>query len=121
MKIEHPKMDEVSIQNQVKEQMMQKFQSITPKEGRQMIKASNILLLPNWDIANALIFNFTSNKLELQYPNKKEFAGIVFSNDQDDLVMWLLRRGTKAISSQPDDSGLVGNIIVRRVAETYHV
>ena len=34
MKTKHPEMDEASIQNQIKEKMMQKFQNITPEEGR---------------------------------------------------------------------------------------
>ena len=99
LKAEHPKMDEVSIQNQIKEQMIQEFQNITPKEGRQMVKSSNILLLPNWDIVDALIFNSISDNLGLQDPNKKEFMGTTFSNDQVALVMWSLRRGSRAISS----------------------
>ena len=65
MKIEHLEMDEASIQNQIKEKMMQEFKNITPKEGRQMVKAANVLLLPNWDIADALIFNSILNNLEL--------------------------------------------------------
>ncbi len=121
MKIEHPKMDEASIQNQIKEQMMQEFHNITPEEGRQMVKNSNILLLPNWDIVDALIFNSISNRMELQDPNKKEFAGTSFSDDQAALVMWSLRRGSKIVSTQPDGSGLIGNIIVRRVVDTSHI
>ena len=78
---------------------MQEFQNITPDEGRQMIKAASVLLLPNWDIADALIFNSVSNHLELQDPNKKEFLGTAFSNDQVALVMWSLRRGSRAILS----------------------
>ena len=65
VKTEHPEMDEASIQNQIKEQMMQEFQNITPEEGRQMVKVANVLLLPNWDIVDALIFNSVSNNLEL--------------------------------------------------------
>ncbi|MDF3686205.1 hypothetical protein, partial [Enterobacter hormaechei] len=76
------------------EQMIQEFQNITPEEGRQMVKDANILLLPNWDIADALIFNSVSNNLGLQDPNKKEFLGTAFSNDQAALVMWSLRRGS---------------------------
>ena len=94
---------------------------MTLEEGRQMIKAANVLLLPNWDIADALIFNSVSNNLGLQDPNKKEFLGTTFSNDQAALVMWSLRRGSRAILSQPDDSGLIGNFIVRRVANTSHI
>lgn len=62
---EHPELEEAALQNQVKEKMIQEFQNITPKEGRRMVRASNILLLPNWDIVDALIFNFVSNKLDV--------------------------------------------------------
>ena len=65
LKAEHPEMDEASIQNEIKEQMIQEFQNITPEEGRKMVKASNILLLPNWDITDTLIFNSVSNNLGL--------------------------------------------------------
>ena len=99
MKADHPEMDEASIHNQIKEKMMQEFQNITPEEGRLMVKAENILLLPNWDIADALIFNFVSNNLGLQDPNKKEFLGTAFSNYQANLVMWSLRRGSRVVSS----------------------
>ena len=61
--------------------MMQEFQNITPEEGREMVRASNILLLSNWDIVDALIFNFVSNKLDLHDQNKKGFKGTTFSKD----------------------------------------
>ena len=65
LRTEHLGMDETTLQNQVKEEMMKEFQNISPEEGRNMVKASNILLLPNWDIVDALIFNSISNKLDL--------------------------------------------------------
>ena len=34
LRIEHPELEEVALHNQVKEEMMQEFQSITPKEAR---------------------------------------------------------------------------------------
>ena len=67
--------------------MIQEFQNVTPEEGRQMIKAANVFLLPNCDITNALIFDSVSKKLRLQDLNKKEFLGTAFSNDQVVLVM----------------------------------
>ena len=79
--------------------MIQEFQNITPKEGRQMVKASNILLLTNQDIVDALIFNSISNNLGLLDPNKKEFMGTAFSDNQVALVMWSLRRGSMVVSS----------------------
>lgn len=121
LKTKHQEMDESSIQNEIKEQMIQYFQSITPEEGRQMVKAANILLQPNLDIDDALIFNDVSIFLGLQDPNKKKFLGTSFSNDQDALLMWSLRRESRTISSQPNDLGLIENIILRRVADISHV
>ena len=34
LRIEHPKMEEADVQNQIKGEMMQEFQIITPEEGR---------------------------------------------------------------------------------------
>ena len=64
MKVEHPKIEDAAIQTQIKEEMIKEFQSLTPEEGREMVKASGVLLLPNWNIVDALIFNSNSNKLE---------------------------------------------------------
>ena len=86
-----------------------------------MVRASNILLLPNWDIADALIFSYVSNKLTLQDQNKKDFQGATFIEDHAALVSWSLRRRSRATLSQPDESGLMGDIIVRRVADTSNV
>ena len=86
-----------------------------------MVKDANILLLPNWDIVDALVFYFVSNNLGLQDPDREEFLGTTFSNDQAALVMWSLRRGSRTTPLQPDDSGLTGNIIVRRVVDTSNV
>ena len=86
-----------------------------------MVKASNILLLPGWDIADALVFGSVSNKLTLQDQNKENFQGTAFIEDQAALVSWSLRRGSRATSLQSDDSSLMGSIIVRRVVDTSNV
>ena len=85
-----------------------------------MVKASNILLLPNWDIADALVFNSVSNRLNLQDQDKETFKGTAFIQDQVALVSWSLRRGSRAMT-QPDESRLHGSIIVRRVDDFSHV
>ena len=46
-----------------------------------MVKASSVLLLSNWDIADALVFNYFSNKLSIEGQNKKEIKGATFSKD----------------------------------------
>ena len=40
LRIEHPKMEEVDVHNHIKGEIMQEFQSMTPEEWRQMVKAS---------------------------------------------------------------------------------
>ena len=81
LKAEHPEMDGASIQGHVKEEMTKEFQNMSPEEGRQMVKASNILLLPNWYIVDALVFNFVSNRLNLQDQDKETFQGTAFIQD----------------------------------------
>ena len=118
MKTEHPEMDEIAIQEQIKEEMIKELQNISPEEGRRMVKASNILLLPGWDIADALVFNSVSNRLTLQDQHKENFQGTTFIEDQAALVSWSLKRGSRTTSVQADESGLMGSLIVRRVADT---
>lgn len=111
-------MEEASIKNQIKDEMMQEFKSFTPKEVRKMIKSSKILLLPNWDIANAMVFNSVTKKLNVDEKVKKEIKGAKFSEDNATLVIWSMRKGSKASSSQLDDNNLVGNLNVKRVEDT---
>ena len=72
-----------------------------------MEKTSNILLLPTWDIVDAVVFNFVSSKLNLQDLSKKEFQGTTFNEDQAPLVIWSLTRGSRATKSQPNESRLI--------------
>ena len=78
---------------------MQEFQSMTLEEGRQMVKSSTILLLSNWDIADALVFNFVSDRLSIEDQNKKEIKGAKFGEEQARLVIWSIRKGSKTSSS----------------------
>ena len=73
LKIEHLEIDEASIQGCINEEMLKEFQNISPNKRRQMVKASNILLLPHWDIVDALVFNSVSSRLNLHDQSKKDF------------------------------------------------
>ena len=44
--------------------------------------------------------------------------GTKFSEDHVVLVIWSMRKGSRTTSSQPNDIGLIGNLIVKRVEET---
>ena len=79
--------------------MMQEFKSLTTEEGRQMIKASRVSLLPNWDIADAMIFYFVTKKLSIEEKGKKERKGAKFSEYHVALVIWSMRKVSRTSSS----------------------
>ena len=99
LKSEHLEIEDVAIQSEIKDEMFQELQNLTPKEGREMVRTSNVLLLPNWDTTNALVFNSISNKLDILDRNKQEVKNASFNVDQDTLLIWLIRKGSKIISS----------------------
>ena len=70
---------------------MEEFVQITPKEGRQLLKDSRILILLEWDIANAMIFYAIRKENDNQFKTKEEVLqahrGLKFSNDYQALVI----------------------------------
>lgn len=44
---------------------MQDFNKITPREGRTMIKEFGLPLLPDWDIADAMIFEVVKKGMNI--------------------------------------------------------
>ena len=86
-----------------------------------MIKAYDVLLLSNWDIVDALVFNFVSRKLNVEDQGTKEIKGAKFSKGQATLVIWSVRKRSRTRSSQPNNIGLIGNLIVKRVEDTTNV
>ena len=65
MKIEHLEIVNAAIQSQIKDEMMQEFQNLTPEEGREMVRISGVLLLLDLDIADALVFKSIYIKLDI--------------------------------------------------------
>lgn len=55
-KEEFPNRDITEIENETKGGMMKQFERITPDEGRAMVHTAGVLILPEWDIADAIIF-----------------------------------------------------------------
>ena len=49
---------------------------------------------------------------------KKELKDAKFNEDHVALVIWSMRRGSRASSSQPDNTNMMGNLIVKRVEDT---
>lgn len=68
------------MEEKVKQEMMTKFKAITPEAGREMVDKAGVLILPEWDIADALV-------LEAVKKETKPMKGVVFSKDDTSLVM----------------------------------
>ena len=46
----------LDIKEEVKSKFLNDFSQFTPKARRQIVRQSRVLLLPEWDIANAIFF-----------------------------------------------------------------
>ena len=57
MKAEQPNVEDSAIEEVVKEELTQGFNDITPEGGRILLKEAGILILLEWDIANAIVFD----------------------------------------------------------------
>lgn len=68
----------------------------------------NVLILPEWDIADALI-------LEVVRKETKPLEGVTFNKDDDALVMWYLKRDETKRKKDAPESNYLGGMIVKRV------
>lgn len=84
-KNEQPHKDVVVVEEEIKQEMVTKFKTITPEQGREMVAKDGVLILPEWDIADALV-------LEAVRKETKPMEGVTFSKDNVALVMWSLKR-----------------------------
>jgi len=61
------------------------FSQFIPEAGRQIVKQSGILILPKWDIVNALVFYSIRKQKDVQLKNEEEIlqahGGVKFSDD----------------------------------------
>lgn len=57
IRTEKPDMPDSIIKEEVKSKILSDFVQFTPKARRQIFKQSGVLLLPEWDIANAIVFD----------------------------------------------------------------
>ena len=56
IKIEKPNKLDFKIEEEVKDKFLEDFSQLTPKARRWLVKELGVLILPKWDIANAIIF-----------------------------------------------------------------
>lgn len=110
-KSEKPHRDVTQVEEEVKQEMIEEFKTITPEKGREMISKAGVLILPEWDIANALV-------LEVVGKETKPMEGVTFSRDDVALVKWSLKKDENKRSKDVSDSSLLGGMIVKSVQDT---
>lgn len=86
------------------------FEAITPKQGRKLIADARVLILPKWDIADALIFDAVRKETQ-------PLEGINYSNDHVALVMWSLKREESKRRKDSLEFAYSGGMIVKRVKD----
>ena len=92
MKVEQPNVEDSTIEEVVKEELTQGFNDITPEGGRILLKEAGILIFPEWDTANAIVFDSVRREGQARFRIEKEVQtthrGIKFSEDHKALVLW---------------------------------
>lgn len=90
---------------------MEEFKTITPEQRRDLVAQAGVLILPEWDIANALV-------LDAVRKETKPMEGVTFSKDNAALVMWSLKRNEDKKSKDTPGSSHLGGLMVKRVQST---
>lgn len=64
---------------------MEEFKAITTEKGREMVAKAGVLILPEWDIVDALVLDGVRKEI-------KPMEGVTFSKDNVALIMWSLKK-----------------------------
>lgn len=99
------------MEEEIKQEMMDDFKTITLEQGRDMVAQAGVLILLEWDIADALV-------MEAVRKETKPMVGITFSKDNAALVMWSLKRDENKRSKDTLGSSYLGGMMVKRVQNT---
>ena len=91
-----------------------------PEPNRALLKDAVILILPEWDITNAMIFDVVRREGQTSYRIEEEVQqahkGVKFSEDHMALVMWSLQDRKDSQTQETLDKA--GSLMVYRVGET---
>ena len=94
IKAEKPSKEDSKIEEEIKENLLHDFDKITPKYGRKLLNDVGILILLEWDIANAIVFDVVKKEIYTKYRTKEEamqaHKGVKYSKDHEALVLWSL-------------------------------
>ena len=120
MKVEQPNVEDSAIEEVVKEELTQGFNDITTKGGRILLKEVGILIFPEWDIANAIVFDSVRREGQARFRMEEEVQtahkGVKFSEDHKPWVLWSVQDKKDTHTQEIVDKA--GSLMVYRVGET---
>lgn len=95
---------------------------MTPKEGRNVVRESGILLLPEWDLASTIAFDTIRRKNSQVYATNEEdvcaLQGSTFNTQWDTLAIWALAPSTNKPEVVEPIGDYKGGLIIKRVSHT---
>ena len=71
LKAEQPDKLDSDIKEEVKSKFLNDFAKFTPEARRQIIRQSGVLVLPEWDIVNAMVFDLVRKQKDVQFKTKE--------------------------------------------------
>ena len=85
------------------------------------MKQSGVLLLPEWDIVNAIVFDSVRKQKDVQFRTIEEVLqahrGVKFSEDHQALVMWSIEKRGNARIQEVSTTEYTGALTVYRPEE----
>ena len=120
IKVEQLDVEDSTIEEVVKDKLTRSFDDITLEGGRLLLKDARILILPKWDITNAIVFDAVRRegqaKFRIEEDVQMAHKGVKFSEDHKALVLWSLQNRKDTQTQETTDK--VGSLMVYRVEET---
>lgn len=112
-------------QEELKNEMMEEFKPIMEDEGRKIVNQASILILPKWDIANAMAFDKIRKSRGHQYiledKARLEFKGSDFIDGHATLAIWSIEKGPRRPAINDINPNLKGGLITNGNSDTSSV
>lgn len=102
--------------NEVLNEMLDRFQVITTKEGRKMVQELGMIILQNMDFLDVVGFDSIMQSLETHRPRIKQgeklMKGLYFSKDFSTLSIWVFYPSSVKIGVVGKDTSVWGSVFL---------
>ena len=117
-KQKRPQVDNDILIKEIEGEMLNMFDTLTPIEGREIVRKTRILITPNLRIVDAITFNSLMKEMKVKRPNipsiEHTTTGTYYSKDLGALTTWNF---SDIGDEEVGGSGARGNVVIKRVQE----